>query len=102
MCAIVSAHLLQMLEDQGLAACIAVLDTEDCGGHCFVECEGYLVDVTSSQFGTRAVEVHRLDAKPDKVFWTALYRVSSADALRQLLEELDWPEEQWPWRPGQV
>ncbi len=96
MCAIASSHLLTLLVQEGLTARIAVLDTEDCGGHCFVECEGFMVDITASQFGERAVEVHSLKQLPAKVFWCAMYRVSSVDALRQLLEELQWPEEQWP------
>lgn len=40
-------------------------------GHWFTHCDGYLIDITASQFGMKDVEVRLIDAVDDKTqrFW---------------------------------
>ena len=95
MCAIASARLMTLLQQQGLEASVRVWSTAG-NGHCYVECAGYLVDVTSSQFGRKPVEVHALNARPVERYWRGRHRFETVAELRKYMTRAGWPEEQMP------
>lgn len=62
--------------------CIAAM-----GGHCFVVCDGYLIDVTATQFNQAKIIVRKLsnDVIDDHWFWRVDRRWKEADQFRNYL-----------------
>ena len=95
LCGIASAYLASLLRARGLEAEVVVWSSS-CEGHCYVECGGYLVDVTSTQFGRQKVELHPLAGKPKEPYWQGRRRFATTQALRTYLRRAGWPDEQIP------
>ena len=99
MCAIASAELFCRLKNEGFKPVLV-----HAFGHVYVELEGYIVDVTCTQFSIRypKVMVRKRERLPrdetnwrDREFWdNVLSRHRSIDSLRRKQESLGWPEEQ--------
>jgi hypothetical protein len=88
LCAISSAYLCAELEAAGLRP-KAVLAP----GHCYVECDEFLVDVTATQFGHGKIEV-RNSSEKQPFYWQGMSRHSSLKSLKRGLSY--WPAKQRP------
>ena len=53
MCAIASLHLYLLLRKNDYPAKIIEIDGDILGGHCYVICGKYMLDVTATQFSTK-------------------------------------------------
>lgn len=100
MCAIASAHLFKLLTKAGIKAKLAYNSK-----HCFVLSNGYLVDITATQFLgcttrcslplTEIVLVEKYSSiKQRPYWWTVEEKFDSIPALRDYQQETHWPEEQ--------
>jgi hypothetical protein len=117
MCAIAAGELHKRLSAAGLDSTIALRNSSD-EGHAFVICEGYIVDVTATQFGSiyrkakadewgrwthlrraRAVEIVPLVPKKDRpTFWQETSQFKSVDDLIFRQKKSGWPIEQRAWK----
>lgn len=102
LCAIASGELWKRLNAAGIDARIYQFKREWEGGHCWVEAEGYLIDVTGSQFQYPKIIIRKLDNIPDDYNWLQKsnqdgneFRISkSAKALRRSQQQLGWPKDE--------
>lgn len=99
MCAIGAARLFTRLQRLGLDVSLALAEDEECSvGHCFVVCEGHIVDVTATQFDKRPVEILELAEAPlEAWFWQPVRLFGSVTELARYLDEDGWPENQVPF-----
>ena len=99
-CAHGAVLLYQALSGLGLRPQLAVSEDDDSCGHCFVLCEGHIVDVTATQFGKSEVEILAYSQDPqDELFpwfWRARQLFDSPQELAAFLEDEGWPAEQIP------
>lgn len=63
-------------------------------GHCFVICNGYLIDVTATQFGWKEPVVVRTFR--EELYWYITHSARTVDGIKKLLK--NWPVEQKPRR----
>lgn len=97
MCGIASGKLWSMLTESGFNARIAIRNKVG-DGHCFVIVDNYIVDVTATQFGLRAVEVRPAkDARQQHRFWRATKIHNDLHSLRQHQINTGWPSDQVAW-----
>lgn len=104
MCAIASAHLFEALTKEGLKAKIAYNSS-----HCFVLTNGYLVDITATQFNkvqykspislekVIVVKYNSIKPLPDYIFptwWKVEHKFDSAWELYCQQQETNWPDYQ--------
>lgn len=85
------------LRRQGLDAAVVVwsIPTQ---GHCYVECSGYLVDITASQFGASEIEIHDLAAKPPgRPYWRDRHRFRDVKSLQDYVLRFGWDETEIPY-----
>ena len=66
--------------------------------HCFVEVNGYIVDITASQFNSKLPKIivrkrKNLPAR-DREIWEPLFRCTTPKQIKKSLH--DWPDEQQP------
>lgn len=102
LCAISSGELWKRLNAAGIEAKIYQFKREFFGSHCWVEAEGYLIDVTGSQFLYPKIIIRKIDNIPAAYEWLQKskqggneFKVSkSAKTLRQSQQKLGWPENQ--------
>jgi len=97
MCAISSYRLFTALKKAGLKPAFAANDE-----HAFVICDGWIVDVTATQFGhSEKVAMVMLDSdEADKSWWLV---DSACRTDRELVEEFkNWETDQLPyeWKQG--
>lgn len=90
MCAISAADLFTRLTKAGFRDVRIAANL----GHCFVQCGGYVVDVTATQFGRRAVEVVPVGGASHAHFWCADHVFNSIDELRVHQLDEGWPSQQ--------
>lgn len=96
LCALASARLCAELELAGFQPAVRVVHSARLSGHCFVECEGWLLDVTATQFGLSALEVHPMRRRPRKHFWMRGIVCRSLTELHEALVRHRWPRVQIP------
>lgn len=93
LCAISSARLSYKLEKAGIPHKIAHNDS-----HAFVVCNGYIIDVTATQFGCRSKVVVRKPPKPheeDALSWWHQKRTNlNSKTFYNTQVRLGWPPEQ--------
>jgi hypothetical protein len=92
MCAITSAYLFELLIQAGLKAKIAYNDN-----HCFILTNGYLVDVTASQFPDIKEKIciqkyNQLQCPPR--YWRISKKFNSVLELQMYQQEHFWPNYQ--------
>ncbi len=88
MCGVATARLFEDLLAAGFSPEIAI-NSE----HCFVICNGQVVDVTATQFGYRPVEVRPL-MRSQESFWEICSTFRSSEELAEHQKINGWPEEQ--------
>lgn len=105
LCALASARLCAELAQAGFSPVVRVVHTARLSGHCYVECQGLLLDVTATQFSRQgqefaSVEVHPVDAPRRHEFWSRGRLVChSLRELQQALTRHRWPKSQVPTVP---
>lgn len=78
------------------------LNIDGISDHCFVMCDGYIVDVTASQFRSNPAVVVKprkgvdLDRHP---YWNITKECKNVRSFNKYLIETDWPEEQMTLTP---
>lgn len=101
MCAVAASELFIRLGKVGVQPTLHSVSTDD-GGHCFVEVDGWFIDVTATQFGEefKSVEIFSSKRKPAKFtkksnrWWSDSVKFSSVKELKKFLS--DWPDNQQP------
>jgi hypothetical protein len=103
-CAICSYEVFKRLRRAKLnPTFVQVWDGNGYDGHCFVECQGYIVDVTARQFigNLRSVEVRYNN--PGYWFWVrnsqinkSVHKANTTSQIQKLVK--DWPSEQNPFK----
>lgn len=88
MCAIASGYLHRLFNKVGIESFLCVNHE-----HCFVVADGYIVDITASQYGFRPVTIVSTD-KVDQEFWFIEKRFKSVDSLLDYQIDAGWPFEQ--------
>ena len=92
MCAIASGELWRRLHIQGQKATICMYD--DFGdSHVFVLYNGYLIDLTATQFGKYPKVIVRKTTNRE-YFWRVDYRFPTVFCLRRKQKKQGWPTEQ--------
>ena len=94
LCAITTAHLFILLQESGIKATIVTNRK-----HCFLTTNGYLVDVTATQFEgvTEEIIVRKvasLKSTGVPYYWQPQFRLHSIEELAMHQAELMWPEYQ--------
>lgn len=94
LCAIASGELHARLKRNGISSTIVLY--EGIGyGHCFVEVENHVVDITATQFGEREkVCVKPVEEARAKDFWNSVHRFNSVKTLKKYQRKIGWPQEQ--------
>jgi hypothetical protein len=97
-CAFGAVFLFDALREKGLTPKLAVAEDDDDSGHCFVLCEGHVVDVTATQFGKEAVEIVPVArVSESEWFWVPQRLFSATTEFVDFLDEAEWPEYQIPY-----
>lgn len=99
-CAIGAKRLYKDLKKAGLRAWIAVNDTDEFDSHVFVVCNGYIVDITASQFGESDIFIKKIGSEPLSKHWNMNKIFNSERAFTRYLKETDWPLEQITLKTG--
>lgn len=92
MCAICSVELADRLKKEGFSPSIAKN-----GNHTFVICDGYLIDITATQFGQkRNVTIIKHTRMPKQLYWETneVVEYTSFEKASELFK--DWPKSQQP------
>jgi hypothetical protein len=94
LCAITSVRLFFLLEEAGFSDVkLCVTEADD---HAFIQCAGYVVDVTATQFpnnGYKAVEVVPVAQATDDL-WQVGRSFKETEEMRRHFDH--WPEMQQP------
>lgn len=88
-CAKGSVTLFRLLIKAGKTPAIKVWQSGELG-HCYIECDGYLLDITASQFGLNAIEVVRLKNLSTPSFWRARKTLMDPFELVTYLRKHKW------------
>lgn len=90
MCGIAAYELFKRLDKAGLKPKYCFGD-----GHAFVKCDGYIVDVTATQFddGHPEVTIRPTRSKPYE-YWKRPLEFRSRSRIIETLQEDDWPSYQ--------
>jgi hypothetical protein len=90
-CAIASYALWRVLRARGFPA-VFVFQADSELAHCWVELNGYVVDITATQFGGPPIAIFRVGEKPD--WWEDLddlpHRSINQEAMRRVSK---WKEQ---------
>lgn len=103
LCAIASSKLFQNLEAAGIPAKLKLALEEDGCAHVYVEVDGYIVDITATQFSSAhaAVQVVPPQSPLRKAWWwDGKKAFKSVKALVAHQVKTGWPAEQIPTRTG--
>lgn len=95
-CARGAAELFRRLKSVGLKPRL-VETRRPYEAHIYVQCCGYIIDTTASQFGEPKVIVRRKGVKKheDAWYWTSIWKTfTSVGALQKNQKRTRWPEEQ--------
>lgn len=92
-CILASRDLFDRLEAAGYEPEFAI-HKEPSANHCFVVCDGYVVDVTATQFGQPPVVVIPASEAVEP-WWSAGSKFFTQDALERFLIEDECPERLW-------
>lgn len=98
LCAIATVYLGSLLEQAGYQPIYALR----CSDHCFIVCNGLVVDVTATQFNRKPIEIIPvLEARKHcdqwgDVIWSIDTSFESPHRLVRRLKKDKWPEEQVP------
>jgi hypothetical protein len=104
-CAICSTEVFKRLKRQGFNPTFVELLLCDDEAHCFVECNGYTIDVTASQFGPYPpVCVYKKLPRQwsQEWFWdqdgvdTEVWKTNQLKKIREHLKS--WPHDQNPFK----
>lgn len=63
-CALAATIIAQELRKLGKKAHVIWQDS-----HCWTECDGYIIDVTATQFDGPEISISKIGEKPNKWFW---------------------------------
>lgn len=104
-CAICATEIFKRLRSSGFRPTFYEVIYKDFEGHCFVVCNGYVLDVTAAQFGGhKHINVFKLGQKL-AWFWKTEtddkegIRVRSANSVYSIKKLLSgWPMEQNPFK----
>lgn len=88
-CAKGAVALFNLLVRSGQAPIIKVWQSGELG-HCYIQCQGYLLDVTASQFGLNPIEVVKLRNLKLPAFWRARKTLMSPVELVAYLKKHKW------------
>lgn len=67
-CAIVSTTLQEIFRKLGITATLVLsIDDDDNEGHCWVEVDEYVIDISATQFGGNRVEVFKFGKNPARI-----------------------------------
>jgi len=96
-CAICSYWIFKRLQGRKLNPIFAIIDekVDDC--HCFVVCNGYLIDCTATQFGCKDEVVIKKVEEADKKYWNFQKAKKCKTESEIALEMSIWPEYQNPF-----
>lgn len=90
LCAICSAHLFCLLKKEGYDPVIVENDE-----HCFVLCDGKLVDVTASQFNKNPKVICREYIEDEEIsYWQIENQYDSVERFMLFQNHSDWPDNQ--------
>lgn len=98
LCAIASVYLGYLLKKAGYQPIYALRVSN----HCFIVCEGFVIDVTATQFNRKPIEILPvLEARKHcdrwgSVIWSIDESFTSPHYLVRRLKKDNWPEEQVP------
>jgi hypothetical protein len=94
MCAIASGELWRELRREGGNPILCLKD-DGPGAHVFVECSGYLVDITATQFEENRVVVRRKElAWKQRDWWQPTWKCKFITEFRAHQRKDGWPKEQ--------
>jgi len=99
-CAIASFHLKDVLELCGHTASVMMYwDVDDSLAHCWVECRGYVIDLTADQFGQGPIFMEKKRKVSKRLRFT--YRKNGRGTMfkkvtRKTLDTVGWREDQKP------
>ena len=95
MCAIASGELWRRLRLIGGKPVFCYVDDGEGDAHVFIECDGYLIDVTATQFEENRVVVRRKkSAWAQRDWWKATWRCRSITAFKAQQIKDQWPTDQ--------
>ena len=95
MCAIAAGEMWRRLKGRGAnpILCIALYDPPF--AHCFVECNGYLIDVTATQYDGPKVLVRRKElAQSQSECWVATWKCRTISGFYKHQVVDKWPEKE--------
>lgn len=89
MCGIASVYLYKQLKKHGMRPKIV-----ENNAHCFIVCEGYIVDVTATQFGYRRVFVEEFNQAEHDGSWWSIERTFTNLKKFAKHQNKSWPTDQ--------
>ena len=95
MCAIAAGETWRRLKGRGAnpILCIAMYDPPF--AHCFVECNGYIIDVTATQYDGPKVLVRRKKlAQSQSSHWVATWKCRTVFGFHRQQVKESWPDKQ--------
>ena len=92
LCAIASAHVFTALKKQGFTPQLHMADGD--GSHVFVTAEGFLIDVTATQFDINKKVIVKPYKRPRKWFWKKQRTFNSVKELADHQSEEGWERSQ--------
>lgn len=94
-CAKASMLVFERLKSLGLFPTLKVWQKGELG-HCYVECGGYLVDITGVQFGLSDIEIKDISTLKRPQYWSARRKFDSADKFVEYLIKNKWHPQSIP------
>jgi hypothetical protein len=96
-CAICSYWIFKSLKNRKLNPIFAAVTEEADDCHCFVVCNGYLIDCTATQFGCKDEIVIRKVEEATKKYWN-FKKAVKCKTIGDIAKEMEiWPEWQNPF-----
>jgi hypothetical protein len=96
MCAIASYLIFDILKENEYEPTLVHAEINPIGGHCFILCNDYLIDVTATQFGEKEkVIVKKYSELEQKDFWKRNTFINSKKGIQSLVN--GWGFQQDPF-----
>lgn len=102
LCAHGALKVFYMLKKKGYSPKLVVWneagDSAELGGHCYVECDGFIVDITATQFGlSKTILITNIKDRKNHEFWESpTFSTDDPESFIDHLLGTDWDVHQIP------